>query len=98
MKVEIEDHTGIMYNGMLVKFAQWRVFATGYDGNRVCVGYLSHDPDMALMPIANQANSVWKEVIEKLEKLVGRKVIPPEPIYEPPTVNAYVSDEEEDDD
>ena len=98
MKVELEQHVGVMPSGIQVEFDQWRVFATGPDGNRVLVGYLSHKPELPLMLICNQANSVLKELVDKCSAIVGREVLSPVPIVEPPQIdNSQGEDTDEDD-
>lgn len=103
MKVELEVHTGIRFDGVAVEFDQWRVFATGGDGNRVLVGYLPFDESVALMLCCNQPANVLREVLTKCEAITGRKVLPPYPIEEPPEIDNEAGDdyeetEEEEDD
>ena len=98
MKVELQQHKGIRHDGLLIEFDQWQVFATGPDGNRVLVGYLSHNPELPLMLLCNQPANVLKELIEKCSAIVGRDVVSPVPIVEPPQIdNALGEDNEEDD-
>ena len=97
MKVELVQHTGIRRDEVVVEFAQWQVFATGGDGNRVLVGYLSHDPDVALMLLANQPMNVLREVVEKCEAITGRKVIPPCEIVMPPAIDNTAGEDDNDD-
>jgi hypothetical protein len=98
MKVELQEHKGMRHDGVIVEFDQWQVFATGPDGNRVLVGYLSHKPELPLMLICNQANNVLKELVEKCSAIVGREVLSPVPIVEPPQIdNSQGEDNDEDD-
>jgi len=99
MKVELEQHTGIRFDDVVVEFDQWRVFATGSDSQRVLVGYLSHNPDLPLMLICNQPLNVLREIVEKCEAITGRKVIPPEAIVIPPEIdNSAGEDDQEESD
>ena len=99
MKVELQPHTGIRHDGIVVEFDQFQVFATGPDGNRVLVGYLSHDESLPLMLVCNQPMNVLKELVEKCEAITGRTVLSPVEIVEPPEIdNSQGEDEEEDDD
>jgi len=79
---------------MVVEFDQWQVFATGSDEQRVLVGYLSHDESIPLMTICNQPMNVLRELIEKLEKITKRKVIPPVEIVYPPEIDNEAGDDE----
>jgi hypothetical protein len=97
MKVELLEHKGIRHDGIIVEFDQWQVFATGPDGNRVLVGYLSHKPELPLMLLCNQPSNVLKELIEKCSAIVGREVLSPVPIVEPPQIdNSQGEDNDED--
>lgn len=103
MKVELVPHTGIRFDDVEVEFAQWQVFATGSDDQRVLVGYLSHDPAIELMLLCNQPNAVLSEIVTKCEKITGRKVIPPMEIVIPPEIDNEAgedddNEQEEDDD
>jgi hypothetical protein len=98
MKVELQQHTGIRRDGLVVEFDQFQVFATGPDGNRVLVGYLSHDESLPLMLICNQPNNVLREIVEKCELITGRKVVSPVPIVEPPQIDNTQGEDYEDDD
>lgn len=99
MKVELEHHTGVLASGTVVEFDQFRVFATGPDGNRVLVGYLSFDEKLPLMLLCNQPANVLKELIEKCSAITKRKVLSPIPIVEPPMIdNTAGEDDYEDDD
>lgn len=94
MKVELEQHKGIRYDDVEVEFAQWQVFATGGDSNRVLVGYLSFDPALPLMLICNQTPSVIKEIVSKCSAISGREVLPPSEIVMPPEINNDAGEEE----
>ena len=103
MKVELEVHTGVRYDDVAVSFEQWRVFATGIDGNRVLVGYLSFDPKWPLMLICKQEMAVVKEIVEKCSAITKREVLPPFEIVMPPEIDNEAgedqheeSDEEDD--
>jgi len=98
MKVELVQHTGIRFDGLPVEFKQWQVFATGFDGNRVLVGYLDHDPEVALMLVCPQAESVVREVVEKCEAITKRKVIPPFEIVMPPEIDNSAGEDEPEED
>lgn len=96
MKVELVPHTGVRFDGLVVEWKQWQVFATGSDGNRVLVGYLPHDESINLMLLCNQPWNILKEIVEKCEAITGRKVIPPTPIYEPPQIDNEAGDDDSD--
>jgi hypothetical protein len=98
MKVELVQHTGIRFDEALIEFDQWQVFATGSDNNRVLVGYLSHDESLPLMLICNQPMNVLRELIEKLEKITKRKVIPPVEIVYPPEIDNEAGEDEPEED
>lgn len=100
MKVELEVHTGIRFDDVEVSFEQWRVFATGGDGNRVLVGYLSFDPTMPLMLICNQPMNIVAELVAKCSAITKREVLPPFEIVMPPEIDneAGEDDDEEDED
>ena len=101
MRVELEVHTGVRYDEVAVSFEQWRVFATGGDGNRVLVGYLSFDPKMPLMLICNQPMNLVAELVRKCSAITGREVLPPYEIVMPPEIDNEAgedNDEGEDDD
>ena len=102
MKVELQQHSGVRYDGERVEFNQWQVFATGANGNRVLVGYLSHDPAIPLMLIANQPYNIIRELVTKCEAITKRQVLPPSEIIEPPEIDNSAgedeyTDEDEDD-
>jgi len=97
MKVELEQHTAIRHDGLAVEFDQWRVFATGPDGNRTLVGYLKHDPEIPLMLICNQPMNVLREIVSKCEAITKRAVISPIPIVEPPAIDNDAGEDEETD-
>jgi hypothetical protein len=98
MKVELEQHSGIRHDGVVVEFDQWQVFATGPDGNRVLVGYLSHDESLPIMMVCNQPDNVLKEIVEKCSAITGREVISPVPIVEPPAIDNAAGEDDIDDD
>jgi hypothetical protein len=98
MKVELEKHVGVMPSGVQVEFDQFRVFATGPDGNRVLVGYLSFDEKLPLMLVCNQPANVLKELIEKCSAITKRTVLSPIPIVEPPEIDNTAGEDYEDDD
>lgn len=102
MKVELQQHSGLRYDGETVVFDQWQVFATGANGNRVLVGYLSHDQSIPLMLVCNQPQNIVKEIVTKCEAITDRKVLPPFEIVEPPEIDNTAGDddyeEEEEDD
>ena len=96
MKIELVPHTGIRYDDAVVEFNQWQVFATGSDEQRVLVGYLPHDPNVALMMLCNQPMNVLSEIVSKCEAITGRKVLPPVDIVVPPEIdNTQGEDEDE---
>lgn len=97
MKVELEQHTAIRRDGVAIEFDQWRVFATGPDGNRVLVGYLSHDEAIPLMLICNQPMNVVRELVDKCEAITNRKVLSPVEIVEPPEIDNTAGEDIEDD-
>ncbi len=102
MKVELQQHTGIRHDGETVVFDQWQVFATGANGNRVLVGYLSHDESIPLMLLTNQPYNIVRELVTKCEAITKRRVLPPFEIIEPPEIDnsagedEYTDDEEDD--
>lgn len=104
MKIELEVHSGVRYDGVEVHFDQWRVFATGGDGDRIMVGYLSFNESLPLMLICNQPHNVIKEIVKKCDAITGRKVLPPVEIVEPPVIDNeageddYEETEDEEDD
>ena len=98
MKVELVHHTGIRYDEVIVEFDQWQVFATGGDGNRVLVGYLSFDPEMPLMLICNQPMNIVRELVDKCEAITKRKVIPPFEIVMPPEIDNEAGEDDDSDD
>ncbi len=98
MKVELEQHVAVRRDGVQVEFDQWRVFATGTDGNRTLVGYLPHDPSLALMLICNQPMNVMREIVSKCEAITKRAVISPVTIVEPPPIDNDAGEDEETDD
>jgi|694.fasta_scaffold88399_5 hypothetical protein len=104
MKVELQQHSGIRYDGETVVFDQWQVFATGANGNRVLVGYLSHDEEIPLMLVTNQPVNIVRELVTKCEAITKRTVLPPMEIVEPPEIDNsageddYTDDEEDDQD
>ena len=98
MKVELEVHTGVRYDEVVVSFAQWRVFATGNDGNRVLCGYLSFDPKLPLMLICNQPMEVVKELVEKCSAITKREVLPPFEIVMPPEIDNEAGEDQDEED
>ncbi len=102
MRVELQQHTGIRYDGETVVFDQWQIFATGANGNRVLVGYLSHDEKIPLMLVTNQPPNIVRELVTKCEAITSRRVLPPFEIVEPPEIDnsagddEYIDDEEDD--
>lgn len=98
MKVELEQHTAVRHDGVQVEFDQWRVFATGPDGNRTLVGYLPHNPELALMLLCNQPMNVLKEIVSKCEAITQRAVISPVAIVEAPEIDNEAGEDEETDD
>ena len=95
MKVELEVHTGVRYDDVVVSFAQWRVFATGGDGNRVLVGYLSFDEKLPLMLICNQPMLVVNELVEKCSAITKREVLPPYEIVMPPEIDNEAGEDQD---
>lgn len=98
MKVELVPHTGVRYDEVIVEFQQWQVFATGGNGNRVLVGYLSFDPAMPLMLICNQPMNIVAELVRKCSAITGREVLPPFEIVMPPEIDNEAGEEDENDD
>lgn len=95
MKVELVQHTGMRYDETVVEFDQWQVFATGGNGARVLVGYLSHDETVPLMLVCNQPMNILRELVEKCEAITKRKVIPPTEIVYPPEIDNSAGEDDD---
>lgn len=98
MKIELVEHKGIRYDEVEVAFEQWQVFATGGNGNRVLVGYLSFDSKMPLMLICNQPTNIVREIVNKCAAITGREVLPPFEIAMPPEIDNEAGEEDDEED